>query len=421
MQEQQIADRAHAYVELGKTDEAIEILGTGLVEFSESASLWSLLAWAQLSIDDQEAARGSAGRAIEVDPSNTLALFVLANLEIRAGATDRAHDIASRLLQLAPENPTAHLTKARAYAAEPNGAFRNREIIRQAAYYAVSLSQDDPEVLRQAALLLEPANPKPEVIGLVERGLALQPDNSDLQLMLVRLRSKNDVQSVKGWARILAGDPSRPALVLGMNLVIWERTRMLVTFMLWAIPAFIIPVAGLILVGFGLRNAWDLLIAMPRSMPRGALLRIWSTPRWARVGVVCSVISAFWPLLIPLIALTDQALLLAIIPLIMLTGETIVVLVIGRIERDGLPNLARDVALELVNEISAQAAREWARISLGIIGFVVGGLLLGIEISSADLNMVGPAILLSFAAAFLVPPVIMLVQSRRLHRECPTA
>ena len=43
MQEQQIADRAHAYVELGKTDEAIEILGTGLVEFSESASLWSLL------------------------------------------------------------------------------------------------------------------------------------------------------------------------------------------------------------------------------------------------------------------------------------------------------------------------------------------------------------------------------------------
>ena len=28
MQEQQIADRAHAYVELGKTDEAIEILGT---------------------------------------------------------------------------------------------------------------------------------------------------------------------------------------------------------------------------------------------------------------------------------------------------------------------------------------------------------------------------------------------------------
>jgi len=57
MQEQQIADRAHAYVELGKTDEAIEILGTGLVEFSESASLWSLLAWAQLSSDDQEAAR----------------------------------------------------------------------------------------------------------------------------------------------------------------------------------------------------------------------------------------------------------------------------------------------------------------------------------------------------------------------------
>ena len=79
------------------------------------------------------------------------------------------------------------------------------------------------------------------------------------------------------------------------------------------------------------------------------------------------------------------------------------------------------MALELVNEISAQAAREWARISLGIIGFVVGGLLLGIEISSADLNLVGPAILLSFAAAFLVPPVIMLVQSRRLRRECPTA
>ena len=204
MQEQQIADRAHADVELGKTGEAIETLGTGLGGCSESASLWSLLAWAQLSSDDQEAARGSAGRAIEVDPSNTLALFVLANLEIRAGATDRAHDIASRLLQLAPENPTAHLTKARAYAAEPNGAFRNREIIRQAAYYAVSLSQDDPEVLRQAALLLEPANPKPEVIGLVERGLALQPDNSDLQLMLVRKSTAAGFRQSKQTAGVAA-------------------------------------------------------------------------------------------------------------------------------------------------------------------------------------------------------------------------
>lgn len=421
MQEQQIADRAHAYVELGKTDEAIESLGTGLVEFAESDLLWSLLAWAQLGSDDYDAARGSAARAIELSPSNTLALFVLANLEVRAGATDRAHDIADRLLQLAPENPTAHLTKARVYAAEPNGAFRNREIIRQAAYYAVSLSQDDPEVLRQAALLLEPANPKPEVIALIERGLALQPDSSDLQLMLVRLRSKSDVQSVKGWARVLANDPSRPAIVLGMNLVIWERTRMLVTFMLWAIPAFIIPVAGLILVGCGLKNAWDLLIAMPKSMPKGSLLRIWSTPRWARVGVVCCVIAAFWPVLIPVIAITGQALLLAIIPLIMLAGETIVVLVIGRIERDGLGHLPRDVSAELVAEISAQAARGWVRISLGIIGFFVGGALLSIEISSADLNVVGSVILLSYAATFLVPPVIVLVQSHQLRRECSAA
>lgn len=421
MQEQLIAERAKALVELGKIDEAIEVLGAGLVDFAESSLLWSLLAWAQLDGDDPPTARVAAGRAIGLDPDNILALYVLAHLEILAGASDRAHELADRLLRLAPENSTAHLTKARAYASEQNGAWRHRDIIRQAAYYAVSLAQEDSEVLRQAALILEPVSPKPEVIALVERGLAANPEDSELQLMLVRLQSKSDVQTVRGWTRVLAGDPSQPALVLGVNMMIWERTRMLVSFALWAIPAFVIPVAGLMVLGIGIRNAWDLLVAMPRSMPKGALQRVWSTPRWARIGVACCLISAVWPVLILPAALSGQTILLAVVPLIMLLGETLVVLTMGRIEQNGLAQLAPRAVAEVAQELARQAGNGWARIALGSVGLITGVLLMAASFAVGAATMVGAVLLLCFATAFAVPPITVLAHSRRLRREYPNA
>lgn len=417
--EWQFAERASALTQLGKLREATEHLRRGLELFPESEALWAELAWVHFKGEEPQEARYASEQAIMRNPESLLALQVLANLEIDAGDSGKAHDLADRLLLIMPESPTIHLTKVRAFTSEENGAWRHRDLVRQGVMFAVSVAPEDSGVLRSAAVVLEPIAPKEEIIGLVERGLAISPLDVDLQLLLVELRSKSDVQTVRGWTQVLARDPMNPRVSLGVHMMVWERTRLLSAFALWTVPAMVVPVFALIVLGLGLRNAWDLCVGMSRALPRGALRRIWSAPRWAIGGVVLCFVGPVWPALVVGVVMTGQLWLLPIIPCALLLGESIVVKATHRSELAGLARLSRREASEMVEQFASHAQYGLVRVVLGGCGLLATGAFGAFAFNERGFSVLFPAILLFVSAAFAVPPLMVFRQVRKLKRLYP--
>ncbi len=412
--------RADGLADFDRREDAVAELQRGLGEFPDSVALWSSLVWRLYQCDRDDEARQAAERALGLSPDDLAALITSAALAVDERDAPRAHFFADRVLALAPELPTAHLVKAQAYAAEPRGAAMHREVIRLAAYYAVGLAPEDPAILRLAAGVLQPVAGQQEVAALVDRGLAISPQDEGLRVLSAEVHAKGDVDSVRRWTSVLAQNPKRRDLVLGVEVFVWERTRLVGALALWLIPALVataaLAVIPLIVLAVALRNLWDLLIATRRDMPRGLLKRVWGEPAWARIGVACVFVGASWPLLTAPIILIGQPWLLVPLVLVLGAGETLTVLASQLNERRHLLRLGHAHALELVEDFRGRARLGWLRISVAaIVLLVVVGM--SLDPDPPPYAEVIVPLLLVLALGLAVPPILVMRFYRRMRRE----
>lgn len=400
--------RAEALSGFGRPREAIAELRRGIGEFPDSCDLWSRLAWLLHQADEPVESRQAAERALALDPDDLPALLTLALLAVDAEDAGRAHAFADRLLALDPQLPIAHLVKAMAFKVEPGGAWSHRGIIRDAAYYAVGLAPEEPTILHFAARTLLSVVEKQEVAALVDRALALDPDDPDLQMLAARLHARSDAQAMGWWTRVLAQNPRQSDAALAASVAVWERTRMVAAIAVWGMVALAPPLMLYVAI-LGAVNLWQLLVGLRRSAPRGFLRRSWSAPAWARPGVVLCFVGAAWPLLaIPIVA-SGRYGLLVLLPLMLLAGETVVVLAADAEERRILAGSAVG-APDYARSMRGYARRGWFRISFGIVATLVA---VGVLVAG---NAVVGLLLLVLAAALAAPPALTLLLNRRMAR-----
>ena len=417
MTEQQFAQRAEALLDLGRTEDAMTLLKQGLLEHSEGWGLWTLLAWARYKLAELDEAERAAEHALGLNPRSELAMLVIAYIAIDRGDCDRAHEFTDRLLRVDQSDPAAHLAKARAYAAEPDGETRHREIIWQGANYAASLAPEDADVLLRASDMLQRIGCTPEAVALVRRGLEVSPNHSGLQMQLTSLQANNGTQQMRGWARVLATDPMHVSAAVSVNSAVWQRTRFISTVAIWGVPALVVPPVAFVLIVQAVRNAWTLFVEIPRGLPKGALSRIWGSRRAGWFAVCCSVIGATWPLQIPVVVISGQAWLLVLSPLLLLIGDTISTLAVASVERDWfakVPVFGRGAVIDACQQNTLRGI--W-RILVGIVIAVLTSVAFFTQPEPSATAGALAAAGIALSAAFIVAPTLYIRHAGRMKRE----
>ncbi|GAB2548775.1 tetratricopeptide repeat protein [Leucobacter ruminantium] len=403
--------RAEALADFGRPDEAIEELQRGLAEYPEHAALWAHLAWVRWVSDDRKLARAAAEAALSYDPDQLGALHTMVLLEARARDAPGAHLAADRMLQLAPDHPASHLDKARALAAEPDGSRRHSRLIRDAAYWAMSLDIDSASTVAQAAGLLHGVVGKAEFSQLISRGLALDPQNEALLFFASDAHTKHDGQVVDVLSSMLVQNPQQRDAAIQLNHIVWERTRWVPALAVWGMLAIALPQAAVAVLVMAMVNLWTLAHRVRRSAPRGFLRRTWGASAWSRTGVILGLLGASWPLLaLPLVFWLRMPGLLALVPLLLLASECLIVYAGDRELRRLLAPIGPRAA-DYTQDLHRAALKGWVRIIVGGIALVCG--LVGL-VTGAGRWM--PLIVLA-GLAFVIPALLRLLLTRDMRRQ----
>jgi len=92
--------RAKSLVELGRFDEAIEVLEDGLTQFPQSATNWLLLGQTQMQRRDFEGAEAALRQAVRLAPRSTDAHYALATACQRQSKNEEAAALRQRFVEL---------------------------------------------------------------------------------------------------------------------------------------------------------------------------------------------------------------------------------------------------------------------------------------------------------------------------------
>jgi tetratricopeptide (TPR) repeat protein len=162
-----------AALRAGDFDKAVELSRAALLQTPNNAQLWTLQGIAFASKGDRKQALSAFELALKISPNNIAALAGTAQLEYQAGSP-RAVPLLNHLLQLRPDDPTAHAMLAvleyrqgNCAAAAPNfekaGQLLDSQLDALHAYATclVKLKRlDDAAATFQRALALRPDDPR---------------------------------------------------------------------------------------------------------------------------------------------------------------------------------------------------------------------------------------------------------------------
>src|SRR5215472_14250004 len=98
------ASLAKMYVLGGATQQALELIGPGLLDHPDNPDLLAARAVALHQLKDDGEARADAERAVRLAPTNENAVAVLAALALRAGETAHAISLVNDAVARAPES-----------------------------------------------------------------------------------------------------------------------------------------------------------------------------------------------------------------------------------------------------------------------------------------------------------------------------
>jgi tetratricopeptide (TPR) repeat protein len=119
---------ADALSQLGRHDEALQLLRSATAAHADAAVLHRLNARALSQAGDPETARQSLGRALELEPESAATLRALGDLEGGAGHAEAALDLYDRAIRVDPSDPAAALAAIRLVAQDPQ---RGDEVVQR--------------------------------------------------------------------------------------------------------------------------------------------------------------------------------------------------------------------------------------------------------------------------------------------------
>jgi tetratricopeptide (TPR) repeat protein len=94
--------------EMERVDEAVEFLGQAADQMPERARIQYNHGLALQAVGRMDEARTALTRAVDLEPDNVDFLFGLADHFVKREEWERALELADRMIELAPENPTGH-------------------------------------------------------------------------------------------------------------------------------------------------------------------------------------------------------------------------------------------------------------------------------------------------------------------------
>jgi tetratricopeptide (TPR) repeat protein len=192
----QPVDQARGLLDIGRGQDATDLLTAFLAEHPADAPALSLLAWAHLQCERPEAALRAADDALTADPDYQPA-WQRRSWALRAlGRTAEAVTAAREYVRLAPHSWVSHYTLGMVLRSEPG----NPEVL-AAAQRAVRLAPDlaDPHVLLGLAHADDNATAQAE--ACYHRALAINPDHAHARsnLSALALRRGRFDEAIRGF------------------------------------------------------------------------------------------------------------------------------------------------------------------------------------------------------------------------------
>ena len=195
-------ERAEALIELGREEQAVELLATVPQTDPEAVvSVNCALAFAHLRLNQRAEAHASAERAVQAVPNSTEALYWLTGTEPDA---TRALEHSSRLVELEPQWGPYRALHARTLKRNGRSGDAERE-----AREAVRLAPEDVFVLNTSGSVLRGSHPD-EALEAYGRVLEIDPGNTDAREGIARLKRVHEAdESSRLYRGLLETNPER--------------------------------------------------------------------------------------------------------------------------------------------------------------------------------------------------------------------
>lgn len=247
---EEVAYRAQAYLSIGQTDRAADLVQTALADAPEDLGLLLTLAKTRSAQGRWAEAVEVARSAVAVDADAVPARLVLAEAALRLGDTALTAEQSEVVLARRPEDPTALLLLAASGADDRSAA--GRALTRERYRLALSVG-DAPWMVAMAARLEAHVGQVSEARRLVEAGLERFPTDDGLMQARLDLEPDPTEESLTVVADLLAASPTDPSLRFRyLALVAQRRRRRLAA--LWVAP--VVTALGLTVLEGPWRFVW---------------------------------------------------------------------------------------------------------------------------------------------------------------------
>ena len=206
--------RAHALIDLGRQEQAIELLVT-IPQTTPLlvAAVNCFLAVAFAGMGKRDEAYACARRALEAEPNNDTALYWLAIVEPDDAA---ALQHTSRLIELDPD--WIPYQSLHAISLLRNGRMEEAEAV---AREAARQAPEDVYVLSKLGDVLQERR-SPEAEEVYARVLEIEPDNLHARKALAWIKQKDNAdESARLYTDILAADPDQGDIALQLNWMVF--------------------------------------------------------------------------------------------------------------------------------------------------------------------------------------------------------
>ncbi len=193
--------------DLGRPQEALEVLADAIAGDPENAQLWTLRAWAHLRLRNWDEAIEAATVAARNDPGNEWAFRIMSAGWRRRRHYPRAVAAAREAVRLAPHNPSTHAVLGEAL----SKTVTSWRAAGRAMARALELAPNDPGILSAAgSAALSRRRPR-LAETYYRRALALRPDDAAIRndLALAQGRSLRFRSAVLGYTDALAINPNQ--------------------------------------------------------------------------------------------------------------------------------------------------------------------------------------------------------------------
>ena len=199
-----VAARATTLLELGRAGEAVNALRSALAEYPDEPALLDLLARAQLKLDPY-AATETAHRLIAAAPASHRGYLLAAIANILLGRPRQARQHAEQAVKQAPRNGLCHAQLAQSLAGQPLNYLRAR----RAARTALELAPNNPDAHVAAGNVALGIGRTSRAGRHYRDALEIDPTHSVAQTnyAIVRYENGNTAKALKELSNALRSDP----------------------------------------------------------------------------------------------------------------------------------------------------------------------------------------------------------------------